>query len=171
MDYIVEPMSRKELRALSDLLRCRLGIENRIRVPIVELLDLLSEKFEKFNYEIVEDDDLPKNVHADTDVRTGHIRIKTSVYERACKGRGRDRMTIAHEIAHFFTLCFCEFKLQRNFNNDEVLPYNDPEWHAKCFAGEFMVPYQLTQGMTPTEIADACGVSYQAAKYQYDHRN
>ncbi len=76
-------------------------------MPIVELLDILTEIFKDFSYEIVDDTELPLIMHADTDVRTGHIRIKESVYERACNGEGRDRMTIAHEIGHYFTLCFC----------------------------------------------------------------
>lgn len=171
VSYMVEPKSRADLRHLGNILRHHLGLDNERWIPIVELLDVLSEALESFNYEIVEEDELPPNIHADTDIRTGHIRIKQSVYDSACDGEGRDRMTIAHEIAHFFTLCFCGFKLQRNFDGKKIPPYEDPEWHAKCFAGEFMVPYHLTQGMTPSEIAETCGVSYQAAKYQYDHRD
>ena len=171
ISYIVEPKSRSDLRQIGNILRHHLGLDNECRIPIVELLDVLSEALDNFSYEIVKDEDLPPSVHADTDVLTGHIRIKESVYERACEGEGRDRMTIAHEIGHFFTICFCGFKLQRNFDGKKIRPYEDPEWHAKCFAGEFMVPYHVTQGMTPSEIVEACGVSYQAAKYQYDHRD
>lgn len=71
-----------------------------------KLLDVLAEVFEDFSYEIVEDDELPLGTHADTDVLTGHIRIKQSVYNNACNGNGRDRMTIAHEIGHFFYSMF-----------------------------------------------------------------
>lgn len=168
--YVVEPKSRADLRNLSNTLRRHLGLENERWIPIVELLDVLSEALESFSYEVVEDEELPPKVHADTDIRTGHIRIKESVYVGACEGEGRDRMTIAHEIAHFFTLCFCGFKLQRNFDGSRVPPYMDPEWQAKCFAGEFMVPYHLTQDMSPARIANECGVSIDAAIYQYKHR-
>ena len=54
----------------------------------------MTDLFDDFNYEVVEDKVLSKKVHADTDIRTGHIRIKESVYEGACNGEGRDRMTI-----------------------------------------------------------------------------
>lgn len=164
--YIVEAKSRNDLRNLANELRNRLGLNNELWVPIVELLDVFSEIFNDFSYEIVLDDALPKGVHADTDVRTGHIRIKESVYEGACNGKGRDRMTIAHEIGHYFTLCFCGFKLQRNFNSSKVPTYQDPEWQAKCFAGEFMISRHLTHKMNPKEIAKACGVSLDAAKVQ-----
>jgi hypothetical protein len=115
-DYIVESKSRKELRRLARVLRKHLGLENELWIPIVELLDVLAEVFSDFSYEIVGDNELPNGTHAETDIRTGHIKIKESVYLRACNGEGRDRMTIAHEIGHYFTLCFCGFSLQRNFN-------------------------------------------------------
>lgn len=170
-DYIVESKSREDLRRLARVLREFLGLENELWIPIVELLDVLSEIFSDFSYEIVRDIELPSDTHAETDIRTGHIRIKESVYLRACNGEGRDRMTIAHEIGHYFTLCFCGFSLQRNFKRQEVKSYNDPEWQAKCFAGEFMVAHHLTGNMDVTQIVEACGVSNEAAKYQYNHRN
>ena len=165
-DYIVESRSRVGLRALADTLRKNLGLENELRMPVIELLDVLAEVLDNFSYEIVWDDELSEGVHAETNVQTGHIKIKESVYEGACRGNGRDRMTIAHEIGHYFTLCFCGFKLRRNFNHAEVRPYNDPEWQAKCFAGEFMIPHRLAKGMSAERVAEICGVSFDAAKYQ-----
>lgn len=170
-EYIVEAKSRKDLRNLAMILRKHLGLENQLWIPVVELLDILVEILDGFSYEIVPDHSLPPGTHAETDIRTGHITIKESIYERACDGEGRDRMTIAHEIGHFFMLCFYGFKLQRNFTKREVKHFNDPEWQAKCFAGEFLVPYHLTAEMSAAEIAEACGVSYDAAEYQLKHRN
>lgn len=122
-NYMVEAKSRKDLRNLSHILRKHLHLEDTLYFPIVELLDVFSKIFDDFNYEIVEDSALPEKVHADTDIRTGHIRIKESIYYGACNGEGRDRMTIAHEIGHFFTLCFCGFKLERNFDENELPAY------------------------------------------------
>ena len=166
-EYIVEPKSRKELRELAMTLRRFFNLENVIFFPIVELLDVLAETLDNFSYEIVGDDELPSDTHANIDVMTGHIRIKESVYDGACNGNGRDRMTIAHEIGHFFTLCFCGFKLERNFSKNKIVKYRDPEWQAKCFAGELLVPEHLMKGVPAYEIAQKCGVSSDAADYQY----
>lgn len=168
-NYMVEAKSRANLRSLARVLREHLHLDDVLYFPIVELLDVMTELFDDFNYEVVEDKVLSKKVHADTDIRTGHIRIKESVYEGACNGEGRDRMTIAHEIGHYFTLCFCGFRLERNFSGGKIPAFCDPEWQAKCFAGELMVPAHRVKGMNEYEIADQCGVSYDAACVQYKH--
>ena len=80
-------------------------------------------------------------------------------------------MTIAHEIGHFFTLCFCGFKFERNFSYKKVAAYRDPEWQAKCFAGELLIPAHLMKGYSVSEIVRECGVSYTAADFQYRHIN
>ena len=103
-EYIVEPKSRADIRRLTRELRETLGFDDQFYFPIVELLDIFCRVFPGFSYEVVEDCELPESVHADTDIRTGHIRIKQTVFDRACDGCGRDRMTIAHELGHF--LCF-----------------------------------------------------------------
>ena len=110
-NYMVEAKSRADLRRLARLLREQLHLDDVLYFPIVELLDVMTELFDDFSYEIVENDALPKKVHADTDIRTGHIRIKESVYEGACSG----------------------------------------------------------EGMTEHQIAELCGVSYDAACVQYKH--
>lgn len=167
VEYVVEPKSRYNLRVLAKILRKNLGLTDELYFPIVELLDVMCELFPRFSYEIVDDSTFPSNVHADTDVMNHHIRIKESVYDGASNGNGRDRMTIAHEIGHYFTLCFCGFKFQRNFKKEDIPPYKSPEWQAKCFAGELLIDYDLTIDMSPYEIVEQCGVSIDAAKYQY----
>lgn len=169
-EYIVEPKSRADIRKLTRELREAFGFDAQLYFPIVELLDMFCRAFPGFSYEVVEDNDLPETVHADTDIRTGHIRIKQTVFDRACDGFGRDRMTIAHELGHFFMLRICGFKLQRKMSNEPSLVCCDPEWQAKCFAGELLVPAHLVikRDMLPNEIAAECGVSEEAAKYQLD---
>ncbi|MDD6727966.1 MAG: ImmA/IrrE family metallo-endopeptidase [Eubacteriales bacterium] len=126
----------------------------------------MSKIFDDFSYEIVSDEEMSENVHASTDIRTGLIKIKESVYEGACKGNGRDRMTIAHEIGHYLMLCICGFTLERSFFKADTC--RDPEWQSKCFAGELMISKRLVKEMTPQEIVEKCGVSFDAAKYQHD---
>ena len=164
--YMVEPHGRKSIRALATSFRRSLGEMDQLHFPIVKLLDFMTVHFPNFDYEIVEDDELPWNEHAQTDITTGHIRIKQTIYERACNGEGRDRMTIAHEIGHFFMLCFCGFTLTRTYDNAKIPSFKDPEWQAKCFAGEFMIPKDRVEGMAVEEIVEKCGVSPEAASYQ-----
>ncbi len=163
--YEVEGKTRIELRELANSLRSKFHLDNAVYFPIVELLEIMPEYFKKFSYEIVSDDELPASKHAETDIITGHIKIKQTVYNRACAGEGRDRMTIAHEIAHYLTICVYGFKLSRSFSKPQS--FEDPEWQAKCFAGELMIPKHLVEKMNPQQMATACGVSYDAAKYQY----
>ena len=101
-----------------------------------------------------------------TDIISKTIKIRSDVYEGACNGVRRDRMTIAHEFAHFITLCVCGFRLARSFGNVDVPPYCDPEWQAKCLAGELMIDSDLVKGMSRSEVSEKCGVSYDAAKLQ-----
>ena len=60
---------------------------------------------------------------------------------------------------------------ERNFANKKVKTYSDPEWQAKCFAGELLVPAHLMKGCSAEEIVEECGVSYDAAKIQYRKLN
>lgn len=167
INYIVEAKSRKNLRECAYEFRKIFNFDDVLYFPIVEVLDFMPEIFDGFSYEIVEDCTFSKDIHADTDIMAQHIRIKESVYEGACNGIGRDRMTIAHEIGHYFTMCICGFKLQRNFGKRKTRTYQDPEWQAKCFAGELMIPAHLINSMDANEIADKCGVSHEAANFQY----
>ena len=74
-EYSVEPKSRKDLRQLADALREMFHLEDKVYFPIVQLLDVLPEYIPDFTYEIVDDDEFDKNVHADTDIVHNHIRF------------------------------------------------------------------------------------------------
>ena len=163
-NYIAEALSRKQIRGLAVAIKAEFGLRERLHIPIVELLDVMAEKVKGFSYQVVDDFELPANEHAVTDIKTGLIKIKNSVYDGAANGRGRDRMTIAHEIAHFILCCLYGVKLARCDGRPKQ--YCDPEWQAKCFAGEFLIDAELTKDMTPVDIANECGVSLDAAEYQ-----
>ena len=83
-----------------------------------------------------------------------------------CEGSGRDRMTIMHEICHYITLCQLNFTLARSFEQDEIPVFCDPEWQAKCLAGEIMMPADKIYDMNPDEVSEKCGVSWPAAVFQ-----
>ena len=164
--YSVEPKSRNELRRLAKEIRIKLGIDDQLYFPVVELLEALPNIFEDVDYEIVDDSELPANTHAVTDIKLKVIKIKESIYNLACEGSGRDRMTILHEIAHYLTLCEFNFALARSFAEEEIPAYCDPEWQAKCLAGEMMMPADKIKNMNPNQVVKECGVSWDAACFQ-----
>lgn len=168
--YSIEPKSRKYLRGLALGIRKAVGLENCIYFPIVEFMEhMMPRMFNNFNYEIIEDDKLPRNKHAVTEIAEnyGTVKIKQSVYEGACDGNGQHRMTIAHEIVgHFIPICVLGFKLYRSFEINLLPAYRDPEWQAKCLAGELMMAEHLVRDFKPTQLEIECGVSKDAAKYQ-----
>lgn len=167
VNFEIEPKSRADLRRIAAYLRELVGLSEEKYFPVIDMLDVLCEIDPQFSYEVVNDDELPKDIHADTDVLTRHIRIKESVYDGACNGKGRDRMTIAHEIGHYMTICICGFKFHRRFGKEKLPAYRDPEWQAKCFAGELLMKREHIEFLTVDEIMESCGVSRSAARFHY----
>ena len=158
------------MRELAYLIRKEFGYENVWWIPVEKLLDQMCDVFDDFSYEIVSDEEWDDPLsHADTDIFAGTIRIRESVYEKACNGIGRDRMTIVHEIAHYILICDIGLRLYSR-SNGNVKCFNDPEWQAKCLAGEILVPYykiiQYRRIPTAQRIKNLCGVSGDAAEYQ-----
>lgn len=159
----VSPVSRKNIRNIAREFRKIFGIENDLYIDIVCLLELALVNPGIIEYEIVEDSEMgydeALSIPADD-----LLLIKESVYEGAAAGNPRDRFTIAHEIGHLI--------LHKDYKNcfarteSNVKPYEDPEWQANCFAGEFLVPYHLCKNMSTDEIALRCGVSKKAAEVQ-----
>ena len=143
-----------------------LNLTDQLYFPITEVLEMVHLFDKDAHFEIVQADELEKNEHAVTDITNKTIKIREDVYDGACNGVGRDRMTIAHEFAHFITLCVCGFKLARTFDNENVPLYRDPEWQAKCLAGELMIDSDLVRGMSIAEVCEKCGVSESAARTQ-----
>lgn len=120
---------------------------------------------EGFHYEIVEKEQLSPTIHVETDIANRIIRIREDVYNGAVCGKGRDRMTIMHEIAHYLLLVERGMKFQRVFTTQSAKKYRDPEWQAKALAEEIMCPSHLIQQLSPEQVAERCGVSLDAARF------
>lgn len=168
--YCIEPKSRKDLRVIAFKIRQAFGLEDCLHFPIVEFMEhMMPKKFDNFEWEIVEDDELPPNQDAVTVIKNGFgvVKIKQSVYDGACEGNGQHRMTIAHEIVgHFIPICILGFKLYVSNSDGKIVTFCNPEWQAKCLAGEFMMPYHLVKDYNSKQLERLCGVSKTAAKYQ-----
>jgi Zn-dependent peptidase ImmA (M78 family) len=144
-----------------------IGRENTLRFPVVVFLEhIMPLLFPGFYYDIVPEAEIGSKKHGEADVMNRCIRIREDVYYGAVAGNGRDRMTIAHEIAHYILFVGCEVSFARVFDDTPVPTCQDPEWQAKALAGELMCPAHLVAPLSPAQIAGGCGVSLKAAKYQ-----
>lgn len=167
-NYIVEPLSRFDIRQIVKAFRNFLGIKYESYIDVTTLLDVLSKKFKDFSYQVVANNTLPKKVFATTDINSGKIRIKQRIFDKACDGNGFARYCIAHEIGHFILLKLCGFELAKADKNIRTPKYMNPEWQADCFAGEFLMGYDAVKNFSINELVLHCGVSELAATYQYN---
>ena len=79
------------------------------------------------------------------------------------KGTGGHRMHIMHEIMHVFAdkLGFKPIFTRRL--TKDIPPYRRLEWVVMALAGEVMMPYDATVGMSAKELMNSFGVSKAAA--------
>ena len=169
MDYETKPTSRAELRLYSKLFRSICALSSDESVDPVALLDRLPdlEGFEDVRYEIVYNDALPGAVPAQCEINEdGYmIQIKESVYLGAYeKGTGGHRMHIMHEIMHAFAdkIGFKPIATRRLGATPPA--YMSLEWIVMALAGEVMMPYEATKGMSAKDIMNTYGVSKAAAE-------
>ncbi|MDY5355461.1 MAG: ImmA/IrrE family metallo-endopeptidase [Eubacteriales bacterium] len=169
MDYEIKPTSRHELRLYAKLFRSICGFSQDEPIDPIPLLDRLPdlEGFEDVRYEVVYNNVLPGNVPAQCiPCEDGYlIQIKESVYLGALEKRtGGHRMHIVHEIMHPY-LDKLGFKpiYSRQLTPD-VPQYRRLEWAVMAIAGEVMMPYEASKGMTEKDLIKIYGVSSKAAK-------
>lgn len=169
MCYKAAPQSRNQLRRYVQYIKEKTGLENEIYFPILPFVEnVLPMMFPDYQFEI-----LPKEVmgskHGETYPSKNIIRIREDIYEGAASGKGRDRLTVAHEVGHFFNHEEDSIILCRLAPGQKLKPYEDPEWQADAFAGELLAPSHLIRNMSVQEVMLKCGVSEAAAKNQLRH--
>ena len=168
MDYETKATSRNELRLFLKLFRSICGYSPDEPIDPIELLDRLPELegFENVRYEVVYNNELPGAVPAQClCTEDGFlIQIKESVYNGAFnKKTGGHRMHILHEIMHVFAYKLGFHPVFSRSLDGKIPAYKSLEWVVKALAGEAMMPYEATIGMTVEEIAEKYGVSTTAA--------
>ncbi|KVP98757.1 hypothetical protein WJ97_09960 [Burkholderia ubonensis] len=160
------PMKRADIRAVALDLRRSLGLEGLLWFPVLQLVEHAFPRLDKqYHFEVAEYAELGES-HGLT-VRDGDsvcIKIREDIYDRAYADEGRDRGTVAHEAGHYL-LHARSPALHRHFGGP-LKSYEDPEWQAKAFQGELLIPKHLVNGMSVSDVAKECGVSYDAAEYQ-----
>lgn len=159
----VKPRSRRDIRNIADTLKKKFGLKGK-RIDILRFLEIIVSLL-KYEYEIVEDSELKTN-YAEFDPLDRAIRIRESVYIGASKGNTRDRFTIAHEIGHMILHSLMDAEIKFCRFDEKINPYEDIEWQANTFAGEFLVDFSEIEYMNIDEISEKFGVSRKVAQIQ-----
>lgn len=146
-------------------LREKFNLSKDLNFPIVEFIEIILPKLDpSFEFELIDPANMESGIYALTYPDKSYMVIRSDVYENACKGDGRCRFTLAHELFHYLFHDKNNLSLARTTEN--IPPYMDPEWQANTFAGELLVPFDLVKGMNEYEIQEKCGVSYEVARIQ-----
>lgn len=164
-NYIAKPLSRRDIRNISNQLRKDFGLENELEFPIVNLMEILSNCGE-FNLEICTSEEM-KGKFGETFPSEELIKLREDIYNKACIGDGFSRSTFAHELFHL--LCHIEERVSFCRKEEELekrKAYEDPEWQSNCFSGELLVSKNLVKGMSVEEVMKKCKVTNAMASYQ-----
>src|SRR5262245_5365473 len=95
-----KPVSRKNLRRFATAVRAALGYENICFIDIEPVLEfVLTTALPGFAYGIGTFQEMGDSHGLAFPDRT-FILLREDVFQRACDGEGRDRMTVCHEIGH-----------------------------------------------------------------------
>lgn len=162
----VKPTSRQAIWTMVRELRTFFGVVNKLYFDIVAFVEnVLPELIPEFVFDICTSEEMG-DLHGETIPSKCTIRLREDVYIGACKGKGRDRFTLAHELGHLLmhdesSIVFCKLE-----SKGKIPTYRNPEWQADVFGGELLAPSYLISNMTKKEIREECIVSGRCAKRQ-----
>ena len=168
-----KPLSRDEIRQHATQCRHYLNLGDYQIINAPKLLDVLSLLWGDYGFQyLVLPDESPRfgpREEATTDIATGMIYIKESVFKKACRRKyDRAAFTICHEIGHFVLhRMLGGVSLARSISNKKPKIFEDPEWQADTFASEFLMPAQAVKDMNSEEIRKTFGVSKKCAEVRY----
>lgn len=163
--FIVPALSRADIRAIAQSIRDEIGWTEPY-FPIVEFVELgLPKFFEEFILDIALKSEL-KEDHGQTFPDKSIIRLREDVYERALKGDGFYRFTVAHELGHL--VLHRNLPMTRSVPATDVKPYRSSEWQADCFGGELlMCATHIGRCNCEGDAPQIFGVSEKAAQIQW----
>lgn len=162
----VKPTSRQEIWSFIREIRRTLGVENKLYFDIVRFVErILPEIFSGFVLEICPQEEMGE-LHGKTIPGENKICIREDVYIGACHGNGRDRLTLAHEVGHFFMHDESSIEFCQSDPIGNIPCYRNSEWQANVFGGELLAPSYLIDGMSSNEIHESCAVSLACADSQ-----
>lgn len=166
----VPAMSRDTIRQVAQKIRkinAELTGENSVCFPIVEFLDLtLAKHLKGFVLEICFQDEMG-DAHGLTFPDDNLIQIREDVYEGACCNKGRDRLTLAHELGHL--VLHPKLGFARMEYGKSIPAYLSSEWQANAFAGELLISAEhISKCKSVSEVAEMFKVYEEAARVQLD---
>ncbi len=164
--YKAAPISRERIRCYVRQIRKEIGLEKELYFPVLEFLEhIIPAVVPDFQLEIVPCSEMPGK-HAETFPDNHIVRIREDVYCGAAEGKGRDRLTIAHEIGHLFLHGNNAISLCRLASREKLRRFEDPEWQANAFGGELLASSYLIKGMSAEDVHRKCVVSMDCAQVQ-----
>jgi hypothetical protein len=161
----VQPKRRVEIEETAYLLRKAFGFPGKTYFPLMKILEHeLQNMVEGFYYDIREDGSLEGSARALAYPDKACILIEASVYDGACRGIGKDRMTITHETGH--VILHPGIPLARRYEARPIKIYENSEWQSDVFAGELLAPIRFLHGMNASDIVQTYQISLSAAEAQ-----
>jgi hypothetical protein len=168
--FVVPPLSRRAIREYTDHFRQQLGVKEPC-FPIVEVIELVVPRvIAGFYLDVCDDAEMTekfgRGCHGMTFPDEKVMYVREDIYQRARRGEGRDRLTLAHELAHLLLHPGQRFARRAN---QATKTYMQSEWQANCFAGELLVSYRhIARCKSPADAADLFKVSLAAADFQWE---
>lgn len=161
------PMSRQSILNFSQAVRRALHIaDTEPFVDVVRILEhIIPSLYPDFTLEVLAKCEMGDD-HGLTFPKRHLILLREDVYEGACRGKGRDRFTVAHEIGHLLMHEDIDPRYARREDGVDIPRYLDPEWQSDAFAGYFLMSPNAIVGLDARQVAAACGVSPEAARVQ-----
>lgn len=162
--FCVRPKRKSDIQFYAENVRLVFFPIEHNMLDVVRLVEHeLPRAYENFRFDVVSDEELPGQEAAFLPSEFS-IRVRESVYERACDHDGRSRFTLAHELGHFFMHRDQMVAFGRSAENESIPLYMNSEWQADEFARNLLVPVRLAKGMTTAVIATVFEVSKEVAR-------
>ena len=111
---VVNPLSLKQVRKCAERIRQIVGVKPDEYVDIVRIYEYFFPKI-GINFEVLTRNEMGTK-HGETLIGKNTIHIREDIYDGACSGNGRDRLTMAHELGHLLLHRFDNISLARNEN-------------------------------------------------------
>ena len=137
-DFRAAPLSRGDIFREAHKLRDALGLSHCMAMPIVKVIEYgLPQLIEGFNYEIVDDGDMPGR-EAETKPMESKIAISQTTYSKAYNDDPHARFTLGHEIGHL--ILHTPESISLAYEADvisNIKTYEKPGWQADAFQANF----------------------------------